>query len=76
MPEIETFDVAYVWLKHKNVSQKSHTKADLMNIWSDLIPRANKIEEARKTTEFPAKASGLCSYCPVKTCPNWFERGT
>ncbi len=74
MPELETFDLAYVWLKHKNISQQHYTKPELLQVWSELIPRANKIEEAIKTTNFPAKPSGLCGYCPVKQCPNWFDR--
>ncbi len=75
MPELETFDLAFVWLKHKNISRRSCVKRDFREVWSDLIPRANKVEEALKTTNFPAKKSGLCrGYCPVKSCPNWEAR--
>lgn len=75
MPELETFDIAFVWLKHKNISRKSYTKHDLKAIWADLIPRAQRVELALKTTDFPAKKSGLCrGYCPVKQCPNWEAR--
>ena len=76
MPEIETFDIAFVWLKHKNISKQSYTKHDFKNIWADLLPRAQKLELAVKTTDFPAKKSGLCKgFCPVKSCPNWEARG-
>jgi hypothetical protein len=70
MPELQTFTVAYVWLKAKNVSQQNITKQELVGVWSDLIPRAGKIESALKTTSFSAKPSGLCKYCPVKQCPH------
>lgn len=75
MPELETFDIAFVWLKSKNISRESYTKHDFKSIWADLIPRATKIELAVKTTDFPAKKSGLCrGYCPVKSCPFWKPR--
>lgn len=69
MPELETFDIAYVWLKHKNVSRKSYHRNELLGMWADLIRRAGRIEDALKTTDFPAKQSGLCKWCPVRQCP-------
>ena len=75
MPEIQTFDIAFVWLKHKNISKQSYTRPEFKVIWADLLPRAQQLELAVKTTDFPAKKSGLCKgYCPVKSCPNWEAR--
>ena len=74
LPEIETFKVAYVWLQNKSVTSHTYTKASLMEVWNDLLPRVAKIEAAIKTTDFPAKPSGLCKYCPVTSCPNWKPR--
>lgn len=75
MPELRTFELAFVWLKHKNISRKSVAVADFKGIWADLLPRADRIETARQTTDFPAKQSGLCrGYCPVKSCPHWRSR--
>lgn len=70
MPELETFTTAYVWLKSKNISPRSYSKHDFKDIWADLVPRAKRIELAISTTEFPAKPSGLCRYCPVRSCPH------
>lgn len=70
MPELETFTVAYVWLKSRNVSQATMRRSDMPSVWGDLLPRATRIEEARSTTTFSAKPSGLCAYCPVKACPH------
>lgn len=75
MPEIETFDLAFFWLKHSNVSRESYRKSDFRVVWSDLLQRAAKLETAVKVVEFPMKPSGLCKgYCPVKSCPNWEEK--
>lgn len=75
MPELETFDMAFVWLKSKNISRQSITRHELKGVWAELLPRAQRIELALKTTDFPAKPSGLCKgYCPVSKCPNWKPR--
>jgi PD-(D/E)XK nuclease superfamily len=74
LPEIETFKLAYVWLQNRKVTSHSVSKADLVSVWNNLLPRVAKIEEAIKTTNFPAKPSGLCRYCPVKSCPHWKPR--
>lgn len=75
MPEIEQFTIMYVWLKANKVSPMTFTREQLRGVWPDLIRRATAIEEARKTTSFPAKPSGLCrGWCPVHTCPHWESR--
>lgn len=70
MPELETFTLAFVWLKHKNVSQKRTTKQELKEVWSELLPRATRIESALQTTSFAAKPSAQCKWCPVRHCPH------
>ena len=74
LPEIETFKLAYVWLQSKKVSPHTIKKADLVGVWNDLLPRVAKIESALRTTDFPAKPSGLCRYCPVTSCVHWKPR--
>lgn len=72
LPEIEVFDLAYVWLKDVKIppTRARKNKADLVGVWNNLLPRVAKIEAAIKTTDFPAKPSGLCKYCPVRSCPH------
>lgn len=70
LPEIETFKMAYVWVQHKQVSPLVLQKAQLLEVWNDLLPRVAKIEQAIKDTTFPARKSGLCGWCRVAVCPN------
>ncbi len=74
LPEIETFKMAYVWLGDRKVSPHTLTKSQLVGVWNNFLPRVAKIESALKTTEFLAKPSGLCGYCPVTSCPHWKPR--
>lgn len=72
MPELETFKCTFAWLRHRKFTSKDLTRADLPAIWKRALDKANAIEKATLTTDFPAKKSGLCKgYCPVSNCPNW-----
>lgn len=74
MPEVKTFKTLFVWLQSNNLTPKNYTPDDFPAVWNNLLPRATKIEEARKTTNFPAKPNGLCGWCPVKQCPHYIAR--
>lgn len=74
MPELQSFKLAFVWLKDNEVSSLDIRKDELKQVWLSFMPRAAKIDEAKKTTTFPADPSPLCAYCPVTSCPNWIDR--
>jgi hypothetical protein len=75
MPEIEEFQLVFVWLRDQEVTPPQVlAKCDMKRVWLKFLPSVNEIEEARKTTEFPASPSGLCGWCPVTSCPHWFDR--
>jgi len=76
MPEIGLFKTLFVWLAHNNITPKNYTISKFTAVWNDLLPRVAKIEEARKTTTFPAKQGPLCGWCPVKSCPHYVDRST
>ena len=74
MPEIEKFNLVFVWLNADKVSTPESGalfKQELKSVWADLLPRVKAIEVAKKTTDFPATSNGLCRYCPVTSCPHW-----
>lgn len=74
MPELDFFSTLYVWTKSRELDPRNYTVSKLATVWGDLLPRVNKMEEARKTTNFPAKKNPLCKYCPVQSCPNYEPR--
>lgn len=72
MPEVELIKTMYVWTGQKAVDPKNYTLSKLTNVWDEMLPRVKKMEQAAKTTDFPAKPSGLCKkYCVVKSCPHY-----
>jgi hypothetical protein len=74
MPEVESFKLVFVWLKDNEVSIQDVQKHDLRQVWLDFMPRAAKIDEAKKTTTFNANPTPLCGWCPVTKCPHWIDR--
>lgn len=71
-PDIETATAMYYWAKHKKITKINITRNDISAIWAKFLPRVERMENACKTTTFPAKPNYLCkSYCPVKECPHY-----
>jgi hypothetical protein len=68
MPEITKFTTLFVFLKHRTILPHTFTARDMSGIWNAFQPRVDKIEQALKTTTFPAKSSGFCKFCPVTNC--------
>lgn len=68
-PAVERFKTAYIWLKEKKLDQEVFTRDQLSDVWSRFLRRAQKIDDAQASGEYPPKPSGLCRrHCPVTTC--------
>lgn len=74
MPELQEFRTVYGWLQAGSLAPKNYSLSDLTGVWNDLLPRVARIEESRKTTDFPAKPGPLCGWCPVSSCPHYAPR--
>lgn len=74
MPEIEEFHLVFEWLRDGERDVKKITKGELKQVWKKFFPIIGEIEEAEATTDFPPNPSGLCGWCPVVNCPNWYDR--
>ena len=70
LPEIDTFKLAYVWLREPTITTTTILRGDLPAMWNEILPQVDKIEQAIAITNFPATPSGLCAYCPVTSCPH------
>ncbi len=69
MPEMEQANCMYYWAKIKKPTTKKIMRSDVLDIWDKFIPRVEKLEQAVRDSEFPAKQNYLCKrYCPVKSC--------
>jgi hypothetical protein len=71
-PEIQEYRAYYYWAKEKTFTKFVVQKAEVLALWNDVLPKVKRLEIAVKTTDFPAKPSGLCKkYCSVKSCVHY-----
>ncbi len=60
-----------LWLENGDVGTPyTFQRAQEPLLWQQMLVKIQKLEKAFATTAWPEIASGLCGYCPVKTCPN------
>lgn len=74
VPELQRIVLAYFWLKNKKVTREVMTRDQMPGVWSALLPRIQRYQDAHAAVNFPPKQSWLCGYCPVTSCPYWEPR--
>lgn len=67
-PQIKKLRTEFIWLSHDATTREDFDRNDMAELWSIMLPRIDMIENAHKSMDFPAVESGLCRWCPVKTC--------
>lgn len=73
-PRVNTIDGIYVYLEHKMCSPTyTYRREDMPDVWQSFTLRYSAILKAIENTQWPARPSGLCGYCPVTSCE--YNRG-
>jgi len=68
-PTVSVIHTRYAWLQTGNTTKETYTRLrQHEDIWSDLLPRVHRLEEAVATNNSPPKPGGLCRFCNVKSC--------
>lgn len=70
-PEIERVNTAFVWLQSGKIDTEKFHRSDLPKLWQEFLPDVRRMEYAYKTQTWIPKPSGLCSWCPVRSCTFW-----
>ncbi len=74
VPELQRIVLAYFWLKNKKITKEVMTRDEMPGVWSTLLPRIQRYQDAHAALSFPPKPSWLCGYCPLTNCPHWEPR--
>lgn len=73
-PEVKKIRTEFIWLQFDAQTRADFTRADMVSVWSGLMPRVQTLANAHSSMEFPPKPGGLCKrYCPVSSCPHHGE---
>lgn len=68
-PEVDRVKATLIWLKGGTTDSETFTRKDAPRLWADVLGRITRIEQALAHSNWPARPSGLCPYCPLfKTC--------
>jgi hypothetical protein len=55
----------FIWLAHGKTTVQDVHRDDVPTIWSNFMARVNRLDNAYQQDKWPAKPSGLCSWCQV-----------
>jgi CRISPR/Cas system-associated exonuclease Cas4 (RecB family) len=69
-PKLTRVKAALVFTAHERVETAEFVRSDVTEIWGDILPRVNKVVQARQRDHYPPKPGGLCRrWCAVASCP-------
>ena len=71
-PQLKKIIGSYTWLKENRVSQ-IYDLSDTRSTWNEMCRLMGEIIALKKTGQFEKKKSGLCGYCSVDDCENWYK---
>ena len=65
-PSVQKIKASFIWLKDMKLDSKTYRKKQEPALWNKFFARVQRIEAATETSNWPAKPSGLCPWCPAK----------
>jgi len=70
-PDVQKIRTEFIWLKEDATTRADFSREDMVKVWAGVLPRVKTLEDAHKSTTFPAKPGNLCrKWCPVDVCPH------
>lgn len=64
-PSLQTITTAYIWLKTKTLDPATYRRADLDQIWAELLQEPTKMQQNLANNTWAARPGWQCSYCGV-----------
>jgi len=64
-PNIKKVKSTFVWLKEGKIDTENFNHVDTNIMWTNVLSKIDKIDQAYTSSNFPARPSGLCRYCPA-----------
>lgn len=65
-PSVEVVSASFWWLKDDTTDSFKYSRREMPRLKQNMQYKINRIEAALENDNWPAKPSGLCSYCPCK----------
>ena len=71
-PELKKVLGSYAWLKENRMSQR-YDLSDFKGTFMEITRLMGLVAEKRKSNEWIKRKSGLCGYCSVEDCENFYR---
>lgn len=71
-PNLKTVRGAYVWLKEDRMGQV-YDLSDFAKTWAKISDIRQRMITDRASGQWEKRKSGLCGWCNVADCENWYE---
>lgn len=69
---VDTIDVCFYWTKNCETTNKTWSRNDAPELWSELVGDLRQYKEAFRSGIWQLRQSGLCNgWCPVIGCKYW-----
>lgn len=66
-PQVEQVDTSLVWLRLMEMDTETyHRESSTNELWADILGRIRRIYQSAEHSNWPAKPSGLCKFCPAR----------
>jgi hypothetical protein len=76
--DLEEIHANNIWLQPGRIGESyKYTRSSSEHpLWTEIVRKIGRVELAAERGRFDPKQSGLCAYCPVKSCTFNPNRGT
>ena len=65
-PDVEVVKSCLIWLKDMKIDHKLYSRQDEEVMWNTFYNKVHQVEDSLLTSDWPARPSGLCGWCPAK----------
>lgn len=65
-PEVQVVKTSLVWLKTMEMDTETYHRAQMNELWADVMKRIQRIYTSLEHDNWPMKPSGLCRFCPAR----------
>lgn len=62
-PEVQTVHTAFIFVDHMQVKDAIYTRDQFQKIWHEFEDRAELIQIADESNQWPPRKNGLCGWC-------------
>lgn len=74
-PDIEEVRAAFFWTQTNELDTAIYRRANINDLWAKYLAKIRRVHQAYESNVWPAKPSGLCSYCGFKPKCNYAQKG-